>query len=171
MFFLQIAQVPVVVNLGGKYEAVIPKYTLRKAVEWGASIAQKWQDAATAGLSPEKKADYLSFNPTIPPTLNNLRQLCQTVEGAAEIVSASVRDAQVYLLDDTGARLSPPISPEEKAPLIQAMLENAGTGALCNLSWMLADLKDISTVALSQKTTPATGEEGADPLQSGGKTA
>jgi hypothetical protein len=193
MFLLQIAQAPVVIRVANEkgeqaWEVSIPKYTLGDAIVWGAAIKAQYEEAIVKGLDERRAREVLALNPPIPPTINDLKRLLQTPNGAQEVLSTQLPKATVYYLVKSekkglngkpqvvlvrGAQVGP-----DQSDHIRKALVNIGAGPLCHVAWEIADVSDAQQAALAAvsppEDEPSTTEESeddvADPLPVSGGT-
>lgn len=167
MFFLQAARAPVVVMWGDK-KLLIPKFTVGESIEWAAEIQANMAENATAGLDEEKKVQYLTFYPVLPPTKNELRRMVMTDSGAKYVCETCLKKASIK--DERGiTRASGPdgtnqaISNEEIKEIIEA-----NHGRLVALAAVLFDFNDTSLLVDPSKLPqepqedPTTAEERTD---------
>lgn len=151
MFLLQIAQAPVIVQLGEAGVVYsVPKFTLRDIVAWGAAIAAAESDRITKGMKPDQRTQYLMAYPPVPPTVYDLKQRAQTVEGIDHIIRTCF------------VRATPTLTKAQ----IDSVLAQGSPGALGFVAWQLADLVDASTVQTpDMKAANAATEAEENPSQ------
>lgn len=156
MFFLRIMQAPVIVTWGTKILS-IPKFTLDDAVAWGAEIQASRDDKATSGMNDLQKREFFNMYPSIPPDINQLRQLLLGIDASKRIVTSCLKRATVRSTD-VGQEL-PGLSVDDIASIISLN----GPARLHLLARQVSDLYEDLSVDPNLATGSTTGATSAIP--------